>query len=48
GRREALNQEQKENLIALRYSGHSLRQLAKTFGISKTTAQRYVKLAETP
>ena len=48
GRKEALNQEQKESLIALRYSGHSLRQLAKTFGISKTTAQRYVKLAETP
>ena len=48
GRQEALNQEQKDNLIKLRYSGHSLRQLALRFGVSKTTIHRYVGLAETP
>ena len=45
GRQEALNQEQKDNLIKLRYSGHSLRQLALRFGVSKTTIHRYVGLA---
>ncbi|MYC24730.1 MAG: recombinase family protein [Gammaproteobacteria bacterium] len=46
GRQEALNQEQKDNLIKLRRSGKSLRQLAQTFGVSKTTVQRYVKLEQ--
>ena len=48
GRQEALNQEQKDNLITLRHSGQSLRQLARTFGISKTTVVRYLRLADTP
>ena len=47
GRREALNQEQKEYLITLRQSGQSLRQLAETFGVSKTTIARYLSLADT-
>ena len=47
GRQEALNQEQKDNLIKLRHTGHSLRQLAQIFGVSKTTVARYVKLTET-
>lgn len=46
GRQEALNQEQKENLVTLRRTGQSLRQLARTFGVSKTTILRYLRLAE--
>ena len=48
GRKEVLNQKQKDQLIKLRHSGQSLRQLAQVFGVSKTTIRRYVKLAETP
>ncbi|MXZ56763.1 MAG: recombinase family protein [Gammaproteobacteria bacterium] len=48
GRREALNQEQKDLLIELRQCGQSLRQLAETFGVSKTTISRYLRLADIP
>ena len=48
GRQEALSQKQKDNLIKLRNSGQSLRQLAQIFGVSKTTIHRYVRLAGTP
>ena len=48
GRREVLNQKQKDQLIKLRRSGQSLRQLVQIFGVSKTTILRYVRLAETP
>ena len=44
GRQEALNQEQKKSLIMLRRNGQSLRQLAQTFNISKTTVLRYLRL----
>ena len=47
GRQEALNKEQKESLVMLRQGGQSLRQLARTFGVSKTTIIRYLRLAET-
>jgi len=46
GRKEALNQEQKESLRQLRENGQSLRQLAQTFKISKPTVLRYLRLAE--
>lgn len=46
GRQEALNQEQKESLLQLRENGQSLRQLAQTFNVSKTTILRYLRLAE--
>ena len=48
GRQEALNQEQKDNLIALRQSGQSLRQIGRTLGVSKTTVARYLRLANIP
>ncbi|MYC24297.1 MAG: recombinase family protein [Gammaproteobacteria bacterium] len=48
GRQEALNQEQKDKLIKLRCSGQSLREIAQTFGVSKTTIQCYVRLADVP
>lgn len=48
GRQEALNQEQKDYLIELRQCGQSLRQLAETFGVSKTTISRYLRLADLP
>ena len=48
GRQEALNQKQKDKVIELRSSGQSLREIAQTFGVSKTTIQRYVRLADTP
>lgn len=47
GRQEALNLEQKNNLITLRQRGQSLRELARTFGISKTTVARYIRIAHT-
>ncbi|MCY3540746.1 MAG: recombinase family protein [Gammaproteobacteria bacterium] len=46
GRQEALNQQQKDEVIKLRCSGQSLREIAQTFGVSKTTIQRYVRLAD--
>ena len=46
GRQEALNQEQKDNLVTLRQSGQSLRQLARNFNVSKTIIIRYLRLAE--
>ncbi|MYK42877.1 MAG: Hin recombinase, partial [Gammaproteobacteria bacterium] len=46
GRKEALNQEQKESLRQLRENGQSFRQLAQTFNVSKTTIIRYLRLAE--
>ena len=46
GRQEALKQEQKDNLVTLRQSGQSLRQLARTFNISKTTVIRYLRLED--
>ena len=48
GRQEALNQEQKDILIALRQSGQSQRQIGRTFGVSKTTVARYLRLANIP
>lgn len=48
GRREALNHKQKDQLIELRQSGQSLRLLAETFGVSKTTISRYLRLANIP
>ena len=48
GRQEALNQKQKDKVIELRSSGQSLREIAQIFGVSKTTIQRYVRLADTP
>ena len=46
GRKEALNQEQKESLRQLRENGQSFRQLAHTFNVSKTTIIRYLRLAK--
>ena len=46
GRKEALNQEQKESLRQLHESGQTLRQLAQTFNVSKTTIIRYLQLSE--
>jgi len=46
GRKEVLNQEQKESLIKLHERGQSLRQLAQTFDVSKTTIIRYLQLPE--
>lgn len=46
GRREALNRKQKKSLVQLRQKGTSLRQLAQTFAVSKTTILRYLRLAE--
>lgn len=48
GRQEALNQKQKDKVIELRSSGQSLHEIAQTFGVSKTTIQRYIRLADTP
>ena len=45
GRQEALNQKQKDKVLKLRSSGQSLRKIAQIFGVSKTTIQRYVRLA---
>ncbi|MYI76688.1 MAG: recombinase family protein [Gammaproteobacteria bacterium] len=47
GRQEALNQKQKDKVLKLRSSGQSLRKIAQTFSVSKTTIQRYVRLADT-
>ena len=48
GREEALNQELKDEVIKLRRSGQTLRELAETFGVSKSTIHRYVNQPDTP
>lgn len=48
GRQEALNQKQKDRVIKLRSDGQSLRELARRFGVSKTTIARYVRIADSP
>ena len=47
GRQEALNQKQKDKVLKLRSCGQSLRKIAQIFGVSKTTIQCYVRLADT-
>lgn len=45
-RGKALDRNQKVNLVALRQGGQSLLQLARTFGVSKTTIIRYLRIAK--